>query len=456
MTGGATSGSPTLALATCGNGQILKSTGSGWSCATDDGTTYTAGQGLNLAAGQFTAAFTAPGGDNGTAALVARGDHLHEARYARKPFSTVVVSPSGTPAQNGAALLAALAGITDNSASKPYLIKLEPGIYDVGAVAYVGKPYVDLEGSGREVTTVQGAPTSSVVSMEARSEVRELSIVHGGGTADANALGLTLNPGGLTAARRVRISSSGGTSNTVGLFTTGTGTALLEDSELTVTGTSGLGMGIRALNAGNLIISRSRVTGTANGLVAGIYATGASVDASQSVFKVSGSALTTLGIYYAHPSGRMTLQDVTVEAAGAATGGTPAVYALQLEAPSVKIEGGSFTASQTGNPNGSATAATLFNTSFIARGSQFSATSTGSVVGLYLAAGNGAYVSRIDSSRVIAAQAFTVTGGAGTMTLSVAATQVAATAPSVVLTGGTLRCVYAYDENDAPLGANCN
>src|SRR5689334_2686725 len=72
-------------------------------------------------------------------------------------LTTVVVSPIGTPTDNGTALLAALAGITDNSAAKPYLLELEPGTYDVGGTSVQAKPFIDLAGSGRDVTTIQGA-----------------------------------------------------------------------------------------------------------------------------------------------------------------------------------------------------------------------------------------------------------------------------------------------------------
>ena len=60
---------------------------------------------------------------------------------------TVVVSPVGTSAENGQALLNALAGITA-SAADPYLLKLEPGVYDLGASPLTMKQYVDVEGSG--------------------------------------------------------------------------------------------------------------------------------------------------------------------------------------------------------------------------------------------------------------------------------------------------------------------
>lgn len=50
LSGGGPSGDVSVALQTCPNSQVLKSTGGGWSCATDvdTNTTYTAGNGLSL------------------------------------------------------------------------------------------------------------------------------------------------------------------------------------------------------------------------------------------------------------------------------------------------------------------------------------------------------------------------------------------------------------------------
>lgn len=72
------------------------------------------------------------------------------------PFvTTIIVSAKGTQTENGAALLAAMASITD---SRAYLIKLEPGLYDLGTdTALNTKANVDIEGSGPEVTTITGS-----------------------------------------------------------------------------------------------------------------------------------------------------------------------------------------------------------------------------------------------------------------------------------------------------------
>lgn len=94
---------------------------------------------------------------------------------------TVVVSPVGTSAENGAALVAALEGIADNSATNPWLVKLEPGIYEVGAQTLTLKPYVDIEGSGRSLTTIGGNDGVIVVGAS-HCEIRSLKI-HSGTTA---------------------------------------------------------------------------------------------------------------------------------------------------------------------------------------------------------------------------------------------------------------------------------
>ncbi|HEV8268398.1 MAG TPA: hypothetical protein VGR00_09205, partial [Thermoanaerobaculia bacterium] len=78
--------------------------------------------------------------------------------YATTIFArTVVVKPLGTAAQNGSQLVAAVNGITTASVSNRWTVKLEPGVYDVGNPGtLLMKPFVDLEGSGENVTRITG------------------------------------------------------------------------------------------------------------------------------------------------------------------------------------------------------------------------------------------------------------------------------------------------------------
>jgi hypothetical protein len=76
---------------------------------------------------------------------------------------------------------AALASIIDASSSRPYLVKVMPGVYfPAGTISM--KPFVDLEGSGRNLTFISAAwgGASNVLDLSASSEVRNLTIQGGG------------------------------------------------------------------------------------------------------------------------------------------------------------------------------------------------------------------------------------------------------------------------------------
>lgn len=99
--------------------------------------------------------------------------------YAR----TVIVVSGSSPSSNGTNLLAALAAITTASASNPWLLRIEPGIYDLGASQLVAKAYVDIEGSGRDATTItssaqgNGGPGATVlVYSGTQAEMRDLTV----------------------------------------------------------------------------------------------------------------------------------------------------------------------------------------------------------------------------------------------------------------------------------------
>src|SRR5262245_51677536 len=95
--------------------------------------------------------------------------------YAR----TVVVSPvPGDPLASGQALLASLAAIPNPRGNDPWLVKIEPGVYDLGDGSLAMRAFVDIEGSGATVIRGHGRADiygGTVVGAN-NSELRELTV----------------------------------------------------------------------------------------------------------------------------------------------------------------------------------------------------------------------------------------------------------------------------------------
>lgn len=184
----------------CSVGQIIKWDGTAWVCASDNHTTYSAGTGVTLVGTTFSADTTyLQRRVTGTCAagssirvINADGTVTCETDGAIAYQRIVVVSPVGTATENGTALLNALAGISGASATNPYLLKIEPGVYDLGTSALVMKEWVDIEGSGELVTTIKRSGSSSggtgTVVGASNAELRFLTVQNTGGNGYAIAI----------------------------------------------------------------------------------------------------------------------------------------------------------------------------------------------------------------------------------------------------------------------------
>lgn len=95
----------------------------------------------------------------------------------------------------------AMNAITDASETRPYLVKIMPGVYDVGGSTVTMKDHVDIEGSGEGVTTIKGSVPSVggvVVGLVsgANAEIRFLSIENK--TFTGGAIGFISGAGGVS------------------------------------------------------------------------------------------------------------------------------------------------------------------------------------------------------------------------------------------------------------------
>lgn len=86
--------------------------------------------------------------------------------------NVIIVAPSGGDFTSP---VDAMNAITDASASNPYLVKIMPGVYNIGSNSVRMKPYVDIEGSGENVTIVSGS-NFSVVNGGSNTEIRFLTV----------------------------------------------------------------------------------------------------------------------------------------------------------------------------------------------------------------------------------------------------------------------------------------
>ncbi len=96
--------------------------------------------------------------------------------------STTIVSPGANAGASGSALLAAAtAACAAATASQPYLVKIEPGTYDLGGSQLVLCPNVDVEGSGEDITNITSSGNRTVYedsSAPSVGEVRLLTITN--------------------------------------------------------------------------------------------------------------------------------------------------------------------------------------------------------------------------------------------------------------------------------------
>ena len=190
---------------------------------------------------------------------------------------TIIVGPRSTPAASGAALLAAVTSIADNSASKPYLIKVEPGVYDVGSTMLVMKPWVDIEGSGQQTTVIQGVGNNDgnlvtgVVKGASNAEIRNLQVKSSGASfpISIGIVSFEADP----RVRDVTVVSSGATTNWgLRIVNTGGGRSIVDDVTVEVPGGS-TAYGIVVRGNAQAIIEDTRIrvsnSADANGIFIG-------------------------------------------------------------------------------------------------------------------------------------------------------------------------------------------
>lgn len=125
-----------------------------------------------------------PGATGAPGAQGPRGEPGPAGSYAR----IKVVSPADSPQASGEALRTTLASITEASADQPWLVFVEPGVFDLGSEGLRMRPYIHLQGSGQGLTVVRSHAGNATLQAADNTVLRELSVEHTGGSDNAVAL----------------------------------------------------------------------------------------------------------------------------------------------------------------------------------------------------------------------------------------------------------------------------
>lgn len=163
-------------------------------------------------------------------------------------------------------LFAALTAITDNSASKPYVIRLAPGVYNVSLVNM--KPWVSIVGAGQKSTFIKRPSAGSVIEAADNAELRALTLVNTGGSGVGGS-GISCNngtgSGTCTSANTFRVKdiqiTSSGASGAGGIYVNNAALTVV-DSNIAVSADAGNVSGFYALNTTTIDLIRTDVTVT--------------------------------------------------------------------------------------------------------------------------------------------------------------------------------------------------
>lgn len=270
---------------TCSTGQFLRVIAADGTptCGADANTTYTAGFGLDLTGTTFSAqqGRSAPGamtcGQNTFLRAIAAdgaptcgfdqtytagaGLSLVNGEFASKYGPTVVpVAGDQTAAANGTALRNAMAAITDATSTKPYVISLAPGTYDLGTSSLTLKANVSLVGSGRTATVLVGnfpSQSGGLVNLGANTALERLSVRNVTSTT-TNWATAVMGNGGTVSARLTEVSTvAEGSAENYGLLAFSGAQVIADESQFVGRSTTAYGVGIYSVS--NALVRASNV-----------------------------------------------------------------------------------------------------------------------------------------------------------------------------------------------------
>ena len=215
---------------------------------------------------------------------------------------TVLVSPvPGNPVASGTALQNALAGISSPSDTNRWLLKIEPGIYDLQAGSLQMRPSVDIEGSGINVTTIRSSTTTILGASNA--ELRMLTVEAIGNGSPGSEVIAMFNENANPRSYRVKFKTQSTNSETWGMRNLSSAPKI-EECEFSVSGGTSLAKGLTFVNfvhtGERSSIVRSRIVVSGTGTMYGVWMLGGQTLTEIQETRIEVSGADPIGIYANH------------------------------------------------------------------------------------------------------------------------------------------------------------
>lgn len=273
---------------------------------------------------------------------------------------TLIVSPDPDPVQAGRMLITTVGAIVDATATNPYLVIVEPGVYNLEDHSLHMVPFVDIVGSGEGVTTITsalGSGSGTVIGAN-NSELRYVTVKNTGeaGQQVVAIFTETTSPrlSHVTAiasggAENYGVHASNGTVSLSNVTVTATGGALASgllslqsaivanNSVFNGADAAGLNTGVAATFGGTLRINNSTITASGGAIANGVRTYSASHTLANVTISSSGAPQST-GIYNGQKSSTPTVNLLQSRVSGTTNsiysiGGGIKVGASQLTGP---------------------------------------------------------------------------------------------------------------------------
>jgi hypothetical protein len=243
--------------------------------------------------------------------------------------------PQPDPLASGQRLVALLGEISGNASDNPYLLHLEPGIFDLGPGTLNLKPFVDVEGSGEGVSVIRGASTGAVIEGADDVELRFLTVEHAAGGANSVALDLS---GDATRLTHVTALATGGAGANHAITSAGNGAVFTEVTAVAAAPVGGNAIAIYV--TGDAVLRQVTAKAQGGTSSSAIVATAGALLAED--VTATASSATLLRAVSLETGASATLRRVEAFASTALAGAT--AIGLNLLDGNVTVDGGSYVA----------------------------------------------------------------------------------------------------------------